>query len=437
MAILKRFSTNIRTFETKKIKFELNKKFFYNIALLVLVNILIKPLWIFGLDRKVQLAVGNEQYGLYYGIFSLAIILNSMLDPGLHQYMNQRFSKVQHRVEHTLMALFQTKLVLSVLYIAALFILALLLNMRGQESVFLFFLAFAQIFSSFQMFLRSLITARQDFMHDILLSVTEKIILILMVAYLLLFTEQFQIIWLAQAQLVAAFVGFMVSVKVFEIGQLPRKIVIDTQFVRQTLKNVLPFASLFLFMGIYYRVDVLMLRYLLPNGQYHTGIYAQALRILDGLSALAYLVASFLLPKFSNMLSQKQSVRKLSFTAFAVLIIPALVVLVLAVCFSTEVVQVLYHTTNHYAVQTFRVLLMAFPAVASNYVFGTLLTAQGRLKLLNVLALGAMLLNLSFNALVIPYFQAPGAAWVSVVTHYFMAILQAYFALKTLRVNAK
>ena len=55
-------------------------KFLSNLAFLLFLNLLVKPFWIFGIDRAVQNEVGAEVYGSYFALFNFAFILNVFLD---------------------------------------------------------------------------------------------------------------------------------------------------------------------------------------------------------------------------------------------------------------------------------------------------------------------------------------------------------------------
>jgi hypothetical protein len=51
----------------------LKKEFLLNILLLVFINLLIKPLFIFGIDLGVQNRLG-DQYGLYFALLNLTYL---------------------------------------------------------------------------------------------------------------------------------------------------------------------------------------------------------------------------------------------------------------------------------------------------------------------------------------------------------------------------
>ena len=48
----------------------MQKKFITNIIIAVIINLAIKPIWIFGIDRNAQLILGDAQYGLYLALMN-------------------------------------------------------------------------------------------------------------------------------------------------------------------------------------------------------------------------------------------------------------------------------------------------------------------------------------------------------------------------------
>ncbi|MEZ4982584.1 MAG: hypothetical protein R2769_13575 [Saprospiraceae bacterium] len=44
----------------------MQREFNLNIIMLVAINLLIKPFFIFGIDRTVQNVVGTSEYGMYF-----------------------------------------------------------------------------------------------------------------------------------------------------------------------------------------------------------------------------------------------------------------------------------------------------------------------------------------------------------------------------------
>ena len=71
-----------------------------------------------------------------------------------------------------------------------------------------------------------------------------------------------------------------------------------------------------------------------------------------------------------------------------------------------------------------------FVAVSTTYIFGTLLTANGNLKQLNIISLIGLMINFSMNLILIPRLMAVGSAYASLVTQFFIAIIQVIIVQK-------
>jgi len=78
----------------------------------------------------------------------------------------------------------------------------------------------------------------------------------------------------------------------------------------------------------------------------------------------------------------------------------------------------------------FATLMFGFIPISTTYIFGTLLTANGSMRQLNIMAAVGMMLNIILNLILIPKYQALGAAYVSLFTQLFTAIAQVIIAIR-------
>jgi O-antigen/teichoic acid export membrane protein len=181
-------------------------------------------------------------------------------------------------------------------------------------------------------------------------------------------------------------------------------------------------------MTFYNRVDAVMLERMLPNGALESGIYAAAYRVLDSANMFSFLFAGLLLPMFARMIHFKESVEALVKLAFTILITPSVVVVVAALFYNYELMDLLYAEHIAESANVFSIIMGCFIATSLTYIFGTLLTANGNLMQLNVMAASGMLFNLLLNFLLIPHYKAVGAAYSSLSTQFITALLQIYLA---------
>jgi O-antigen/teichoic acid export membrane protein len=214
-------------------------------------------------------------------------------------------------------------------------------------------------------------------------------------------------------------------------------------FFIMIIKQSFPFAILVLLMTFYNRIDSVMIERLIPGtlGDEQAGIYASAYRLLDAANMIAYLFSVLLLPLFSHMVKIKEDVSKLVKLSFTLLFILSIVVAAGSYLYSENIMSMLYPQHKGETLEIFKsrmrqtstifgTLMFGFIPISTTYIFGTLLTANGNLKQLNIIAATGMILNILFNLFLIPKFMATGAAYVSMFTQFLSASIQILISLK-------
>ena len=180
-----------------------------------------------------------------------------------------------------------------------------------------------------------------------------------------------------------------------------------------------------------------MLERLLPDplGKEQAGIYAQAFRLLDAVSMFGVLMAGMLLPIFSKMIKQKEHIGEMVKLSFNLLIVPALIIAISSIYYNREIMSVLYKSNTVHSSELLGILMTGFIGIATSYIFGTLLTANGSIKQLNIMAFAGMVLNITLNLILIPRFLAFGSAYASLATQLFTAIVQIIIAVKIFKLK--
>lgn len=411
----------------------MRRKFFTNLTLLVFLNLLIKPFWIFGIDRTVQNVVGAEEYGLYFSLFNFSLLLNMLLDLGITNYNNRNIAQNSHLLSKSLSSIVSLRLLLAIVYASVTVIAALILGYEGRQFYLLLFLIFNQFLASFILYLRSNLSGLHYFKTDSIISVLDRFIMIVICGLLLwggVTESSFQIEWFVYAQTTAYLLTLILSLGIVYRKAQFLKLKFDRTYFIAILKRSYPFALLSLLMAFYYRIDSVMLERMLPDGKEQAGIYAQGFRILDAVAMFAFLYAGLLLPMFSRMIKQRKSIHQLTLFSFLLLIVPVVGVTFASYFYRTELIDLLYHQHVETSSIIFGVLILCFLGIATSYIFGTLLTANGNLRALNLMAVGGVIVNITLNFILIPEYYALGSAVASLVTQTFIAILQVMLAKK-------
>jgi O-antigen/teichoic acid export membrane protein len=416
----------------------MNREFLINILFLVAINLLIKPFYIFGIDRTVQNTVGSDQYGLYFALFSLAIIFQVVNDLGIQNYNSRTIAQHPQLLAKYYPRLFGLKIALSGVYLLVIFGVAAVWGYSWDIWPILLFLTLTQILSSFVFYLRSNIAGIGWYRTDSMLSALDRLLLIFMVGYLLWGRpggKPFQIEWFVYAQTVSMFLTALVAFAVLS-GRLPTwRPKFEPRFWGSLIRRSFPYALVVLLMFLYTRIDGVMLERLLTDGRLEAGIYASAYRLLDASNMFGFLAAGLLLPMFSKILKAKIPVGSLVHLSFQWILVGAISLSVAVIGFQEEIVYALYREATPYWGQVLALLMVAFVAVSGSYIYGTLLTANGSLWRMNRVFAISILLNIGLNTWWIPEYKAYGAALATVITQFFVLIAQIWIARSELSVR--
>ena len=411
----------------------MQRKFLSNLALLLTLNLLVKPFWILGIDRGVQNAVGAEEYGFYFSLLNFSFLFSIILDLGITNFNNRNIAQNNHLLNKHFSSILILKFLLAIVYFIVTFSAGLLWGFRGNELWMLGLLGLNQFFISFILYLRSNVSALLLFKTDSFLSVLDRILMIAICSVLLWgnVTEQkFRIEWFVYAQTVSYLLTALVALLVVVRKASFKRLHWNWPFFMMIIKQSLPFAILVLLMTFYNRIDSVMLKVMLPQetGNVQAGIYAHAYRLLDAVNNLAYLFSVLLLPLFARLIKAGERVDKLVKLSFTLLFVVSVIFSVTSYFFSFPLMDLMYEHHIEESAVVFGILMGCFVAISTTYVFGTLLTANGNLKHLNFVAAGGMLINIALNVILIPRLGALGSAWASVITQTVMAVIQVILA---------
>jgi len=414
------------------------RKFVLNLALLLLLNFLIKPFWIFGIDRTVQNLLPSEDYGTYFALFNFSLLFNILLDVGITSFNNKNIAQHRQLLTKYFSGIIVFKLLLALVYFTVTFVVGYFLGYDSNRFSLLLFLSINQFLISFTQYLRSNITALQLFTLDSILSVLDKSLMILFCAVLLwgnVFSFDFNIMYFVYAQTLAYVITMLVVFGIILSKTKKLKFKLNKPFTLLIIKQTFPYALLVIAMMFYYRLDAIMLDLMLEDGEHQAAIYAQSYRLMDAFIQIPILFAGLLLPMFAFKIKEKQSIKELLKLSFEFIFVISITIALLISFYSDEIINLLYKADVESASKVLQVLIFGFISIAMTNIFGTVLTANGSLKRLNQIAIAGVVLNLSLNLFFIPYLQAYGAAIASVATHFIVVVAQIIIVVKLFKIK--
>src|ERR1035437_3978628 len=234
------------------------KKFLSGLGLMLALNMLIKPVWIFGIDRTVQNITGSE-YGFYYTILNFSFLFSIILDVGITSFNNRQISQDNNLLKDHFAGLLAVKLILAVVYMFIVLVVGNLIGYSSRQMHLLLLLGVVQFLSSLILYLRSNISALMLFKTESFFSVMDKLLMICICAVLIwgnIAQGPFQIEWFVYAQiaayLITATLAFFVVLnhsQGFRFSLLPR---LSSGIIRKGM----PYALLGLLMMFFSRIEI-------------------------------------------------------------------------------------------------------------------------------------------------------------------------------------
>lgn len=394
------------------------KKYLSDIAFMQVLNLLVKPVWILVIDRAVQNTLTQEIYGNYFALFNFSLMFFIILDLGLNGYNTTEISRDTNKIVSFAGNIIGLKILLMILYLIAAFGLGSLLGYNRLEFNLLLILCILQIITSFNQYLRSIVSSLQKFKWDGVFMVLDRVVIISICSVLIwggISDWELTINRFVYAQLMG--VSLVTILLVVFLRKQLSKISISFQFQRivPILKKSWPFALLIMLMGLYNYMDSVMLKLII--GDEEAGVYALGYRLFYALLMFAQIFSGVLLPFFSKNINDVNVVRQVSNYTSKLLLLIGFSVVFYSYSYGMDIMQLLYpDKATAASSNAFVILMFGFIGSVLVLVYGTLLTAALELKYLNMAAFATLVINLVLNVKLIPQYGASGAAIATLVS---------------------
>lgn len=413
-------------------------QFFRNALLQVSLNLAVKGVYLFAVERVVQNTLPEGDYGLYFALLGLGMLLQVVADFGLQLYNSRVLAGHRQLLAKYFPYFIGLKLLLGSAFFLLLLPVGLALGYRGEAIYLLAVAGAVQFFNSMVLYLRSNLSGLGKYALDGWFSIMDKSLMILTVGGILVFAPaELTILRFAGLQLMSWAVTAGLLVLVVR-DRLPRKL---PKFRRATflalLKGGAPYAlAVFLAMA-YTRTDAIMIERLLADGPTAASHYAAGYRLLDALNMIGWLLAGLLIPMYARLLANRESLEPLLRFSVQLLVAGSVCAAVPLALYAQPIVALLYDFAEPRTGYILLFLASSFVAQCLNYAYGALLSATGFIGRMNRIYVFGILLNLGGNWLVLPQYGAPGAAAVTLLTQSFIAVTQAVLAHRWLGLPAR
>jgi O-antigen/teichoic acid export membrane protein len=208
----------------------------------------------------------------------------------------------------------------------------------------------------------------------------------------------------------------------------------DWQLMKRIIKEALPTGALLLVFSIYNRLDIFLLQSI--KGAEPVGIYGLAYKVHDNLVLGAAFLANAFFPvisrydKISELKKEFQPMREIYQKLFDILFIAGLVMTVLVLIFSPLIIQIIGGQEFSASILVLRILVLGTFVAYFNHLTGYSLIALGKQKVSLVVAVVALVWNVSLNLFFIPRFSYLAAAYITIATEGLVLVLTSIYLVR-------
>ena len=415
----------------------MNREFLINILILIVVNFLIKPIYVFGIDLAVQNRVEGD-YGIFFTIYSFALMFNIISDAGIRNFNNRNIAQHRFLLDKYFPNLLMLKAILGTIFMMVVLTGGVVMGYSREYPVMTFLITLNLFLSSVVHFFRSNISGLGYYKTDSFISILDRTLLIISCGFLLYhpyFKGQFEILWFVQTQTVTLVITALISF--FIIFRKTKKLVfrLKLPFSLLILKKSWPYALVIFLMTAYSRLDAVMIEQMLPNGFDEADLYATAQRLFEACNNIGYLFGGLLVPMFARQIKFKEDYISLLRLSFQLIMAGALTLTISCIFFRQELMESLYVTGSIYTGNILAILMIGFVAVCGIMIYSSLLTANESLKEMNLVFVSGVVLNFVLNYFLIPNYKGLGAGMATLITQYFIFFFLIIISIKFMDVK--
>lgn len=395
----------------------MRREFLINIFLLIAINFIIKPFYIFGVETQFQNLVGIQNYGLYFDYFSFVMLFQLFNDAGLQNWNTQHLAKHEVHLPTHLKYLFRTKLFVSLVFFLAMLGISVFLGKSNLK--LLIGVGLNLVLSTTFMLIRSTISGMGMYRSDSWLSSLDKLLMILFIGiyiYVPLGSDIniYGFVYLQSAALViASIIGIFILLKNCKGNNTSEDIHLS---ISKILKLCWPYVWILVFMTFYTRMDAVLLSHWIDDNHYQTGIYAACFRFFDAANMATFIFGSLLFAMFSRNISDHKVLSSLTDLGFRWSLVISVIISLSLIFWGEVLMKLLLPIFDLKYIGVLDWLMVSFIFATISSIFNSLIMASGQVFHLNTYLGMTCIINIVLNLFLIPKFGAMGAAVASCMT---------------------
>ena len=397
----------------------------YNIVFNSITKVISIGLALFAIGMLARY-LGTEGFGKYTTMLAFFAFFSAIGDFGLYAIATREISREGADESWIMSRIFTLRLLISItiFFFSTLFVWFLPYAYDVRASILVACAAF--IFSSSYGLLNGVFQKHIAMDRVALVELSGKILQVCIIVFVLKLDLSFIAVSIS---LLATMMWNFFILQFVARKYIRTSFIFDITYWKKFLKESLPMGISAIVTFLYFKFDAIILSFL--QSQSDVGIYGAAYKIIETLTFFPAMIVGLIFPLLSRYIITDVAIFNKIITVIIKLFIILLLPLVICTVFlAPEIIAVVGGSDFYAAAPVLQILIFALACIFFGQLFTNILIAGSHQKILMYVLFIAAILNIATNCILIYLYSYIGAAIVSVVTEFFVALIALYMTKK-------
>ena len=369
--------------------------------------------------------LGVEGFGILSLALSLTGIFGVFTDLGLSTLTTREVSRNKSLAGKYIANTAIIKVILAFLTFGLIALVVYIIGYPKTVTTVVYLITLSVIVGAFSGIFNSIFQAfeKMEYMSlTIILNAAIMLIGILTVIYYGL-----SIIALSSVYLFSSLIVLVLTFTIYSWKFFLPKIHVDLKFWKPTLKQSLLFGISSILVVIYFFIDSVMLSIMVNNSA--VGIYNAAYKLIFVLLFIPGVFITSIFPVMSQHFESAKNLLKIEYEkSVKYLFVIAMFLFINILIFSDKIIIIIYGEGYTASILALQVLIFVLPLIFITSLFGNILGAINKQRILLLVTGANALLNIILNLILIPKFSYIGASFATVATEFLGFILMFFIS---------
>ncbi len=365
--------------------------------------------------------LGKEQFGQYSFAYTFVVLWGFLMDWGFSTMVTKRI--VRNKENHQILFhdLFAKEILVSITFLCLAAVSLIFLKIDVGLKVLIGLMLLGMVLDAYLKFFCGVYRAFEAMEYESILVVIQKVLFIFLSTLFILIGWPLYSLGISfiLSYIVSVWVAAEVLRKRFKISLHARGIALSD---KATWKEGFSLCMVAFFTFVYFRIDILMLKYF--HGDTEVGIYNAAYILIQGLMLIPMAVLTATFPSFSKgWVSDVPKLQKDYQKSFSLFLELAFFIFLFGFLWADKIISVIYTEAYQASAVNLKLLLIALLFIFPNYVLTQLMVATDSQDKYAFFAICCAFINVGSNFLFIPIYKGMGAAVATIITELTLFIL--------------